>query len=97
MDDFYAARSRTIPPLPWSNIAPPFSQAFVGQAAYEKYNAFVTFKPESGNWSLQGYVRNIGNKRTKASSVVGSGLAGFPISGSYDPPRTYGVELRYNF
>lgn len=75
----------------------PLNQSFVGQAAYEKYNAFVTFKPESGNWSLQGYVRNIGNKRTKASSVVGSGLAGFPISGSYDPPRTYGVELRYNF
>ncbi|WP_208646154.1 hypothetical protein, partial [Sphingobium indicum] len=27
VDDFYAARSRTIPPLPWSNIAPPFSPA----------------------------------------------------------------------
>ncbi|MFZ5706076.1 MAG: hypothetical protein ACOY5R_12550, partial [Pseudomonadota bacterium] len=26
VDDFYAARSRTIPPLPWSNIAPPFSR-----------------------------------------------------------------------
>nr|WP_245842999.1 relaxase/mobilization nuclease domain-containing protein [Sphingomonas laterariae] len=26
MDDFYAARSRAIPPLPWSNIAPPFSE-----------------------------------------------------------------------
>ena len=26
MDDFYAARSRTIPPLPWSNFAPPISQ-----------------------------------------------------------------------
>uniref|UniRef100_UPI001C530747 hypothetical protein n=1 Tax=Edaphosphingomonas laterariae TaxID=861865 RepID=UPI001C530747 len=25
VDDFYAARSRAIPPLPWSNIAPPFS------------------------------------------------------------------------
>lgn len=25
MDDFYAARSRTIPPLAWPNIAPPFS------------------------------------------------------------------------
>ncbi len=25
MDDFYAARSRTIPPLPWSNFAPPIS------------------------------------------------------------------------
>ncbi|MED5546907.1 MAG: hypothetical protein VYD90_16845, partial [Pseudomonadota bacterium] len=26
VDDFYAARSRTIPPLAWSNIAPPFSR-----------------------------------------------------------------------
>ena len=30
MDDFYAARSRTIPPLPWSNIAPPFSTPEAG-------------------------------------------------------------------
>ena len=27
MDDFYAARSSTSPPLPWSNFAPPFSLA----------------------------------------------------------------------
>ncbi|WP_230279800.1 hypothetical protein [Croceicoccus sp. Ery15] len=26
MDDFYAARSSTSPPLPWSNFAPPFSK-----------------------------------------------------------------------
>lgn len=25
MDDFYAARSSTAPPLPWPNFAPPFS------------------------------------------------------------------------
>ncbi|MEZ5655091.1 MAG: hypothetical protein R3E04_04270 [Sphingobium sp.] len=25
MDDFYAARSSTSPPPPWSNFAPPFS------------------------------------------------------------------------
>jgi threonine dehydratase len=25
VDDFYAARSGTIPPLPWTNFAPPFS------------------------------------------------------------------------
>ena len=25
MDDFYAARDRTIPPLPWTNFAPPLS------------------------------------------------------------------------
>ena len=27
MADFYAARSGTIPPLPWTNFAPPLSQA----------------------------------------------------------------------
>jgi len=26
VDDFYAARSGTIPPLPWTNFAPPLSQ-----------------------------------------------------------------------
>jgi len=25
VDDFYAARSRVIPPLPWPTFAPPFS------------------------------------------------------------------------
>jgi len=25
VDDFYAARSGTIPPLPWSTFSPPFS------------------------------------------------------------------------
>src|SRR5690606_3575008 len=30
VDDFYAARSRTIPPLPWSSFPPPFSLAAQG-------------------------------------------------------------------
>jgi hypothetical protein len=31
VDDFYAARSNTTPPLPWPNFAPPFSIQFVGK------------------------------------------------------------------
>ncbi|WP_257558429.1 hypothetical protein [Sphingobium sp. CFD-2] len=30
MDDFYAARSSTSPPPPWSNFAPPFSDIMHG-------------------------------------------------------------------
>ena len=30
MAGFYAARSRTIPPLPWSSFPPPFSGSIVG-------------------------------------------------------------------
>jgi len=33
VDDFYAARSRTIPPLPWSNFAPPISAGNFGTVA----------------------------------------------------------------
>jgi len=28
--DFYAARDSTIPPLPWSSIAPPITEAMCG-------------------------------------------------------------------
>ena len=30
---FYAARSRTIPPLPWPTFAPPFSNFFANDIA----------------------------------------------------------------
>jgi len=34
VDDFYAARSRTIPPLPWSNFAPPISASDVPKPTF---------------------------------------------------------------
>lgn len=30
MAGFYSARSETIPPLPWSNFAPPFPERLTG-------------------------------------------------------------------
>lgn len=75
----------------------PFNLSYVGQPSYEKFNLFATYEPSEGNWTLQLFARNIGEKITRASAVVGSGLAGFPISGSYAPPRTYGVEIGYRF
>lgn len=30
MDDFYAARGKIIPPLPWQTFAPPFSLTMAG-------------------------------------------------------------------
>ena len=35
MDDFYADRSGTIPPLAWSNIPPPFSDALCAHYGME--------------------------------------------------------------
>ena len=41
MDDFYAARSRLIPPLPWPTFAPPFSPSGVRVDVLGKGNAEV--------------------------------------------------------
>ncbi len=35
MADFYAARSGTIPPLPWSNFAPPLSPKIGGFQSFK--------------------------------------------------------------
>ncbi len=36
MDDFYAARSSTKPPLPWTNFPPPFSLRMATRIALEE-------------------------------------------------------------
>ncbi|UWQ32390.1 RidA family protein [Leisingera sp. M527] len=36
MDDFYAARSRIIPPLPWSTFSPPFSLPDASKVGYSQ-------------------------------------------------------------
>lgn len=42
MDDFYAARSRIIPPLPWPIFAPPFSH-MRAEALRGRREAFYSF------------------------------------------------------
>ena len=44
MADFYAARDRSVPPLPWPSIAPPFTQdiadGFVAQRVVDDWMNF---------------------------------------------------------
>lgn len=41
MDDFYAARGRTIPPLPWPNFAPPLSTVYSVREEGHDPSAFI--------------------------------------------------------
>ena len=53
MADFYAARSGTIPPLPWSNFAPPLSIAGIAAAnpSYSELDATKHFVLQKyGDW-----------------------------------------------
>jgi len=63
---------------------------------YDKTDASLTFEPASGQWSVEGYVRNMFNTVNYAS-VVAASLPGGPAVGFIDPPRTYGIRVSAHF
>ncbi|MBP8672363.1 MAG: TonB-dependent receptor, partial [Sphingobium sp.] len=73
----------------------PFNEAVVSRPANTKINAFVRY--EMGNWNLSVYGRNLANKTTIASALVNSIAVGLPVSGTLEPPRTYGIKIGYHF
>jgi iron complex outermembrane receptor protein len=87
--------SRTF--LAGSNFASPYFQ----DDGYVTFDASLSYTNPGGNWTLQGYVRNITNE---AIYVQASATSNFTVPGGVAPsmaairaPRTYGVSLRYKF
>jgi iron complex outermembrane receptor protein len=75
----------------------PFNEAAVSQSGYGTANAFATYQAPSGAWSLGFFARNLTDKQAVAQAYVSSGLFGFPVLGTFIPPRTYGVKLDLSF
>ncbi len=73
----------------------PFNIKAVSRPANTKINAFLTY--EGANWTASLWGRNLTNKTTIGNALINSGLFGFPITGTLDPPRTYGIEIGYRF
>lgn len=67
---------------------------FTSQPSYAQYNAFLTWQSK-GSLYASLFVRNIADKRVIASEFVSTGLVGFPIVGSFEPPRTYGLTIGF--
>jgi len=65
VDDFYAARSRVTPPLPWPTFSPPFSV----KALAEQFGA----KPGEVRRLLDGHLE-IGRTRELADMMRTAGL-----------------------
>ena len=74
-----------------------YNRPEVSQPHYSKFNAFLNYRSSRTGITGSLFVRNIANKRTVSSSQVSAGFVGFPILGAFDPPRTYGLSLGYNF
>jgi iron complex outermembrane recepter protein len=74
----------------------PFENRLVDQGGYGIGSASLKLQSEKG-WSIEGYIRNIGNTKAIAQTYVSSGLFGFPVLGTLTAPRTYGATLGYTF
>ncbi|MEA3182121.1 MAG: iron complex outerrane recepter protein [Gammaproteobacteria bacterium] len=74
----------------------PFENPLIAQKAYDVGSASLTLKSVS-NWSIEGYVRNVGNTKAIAQTYVSSTLFRIPVLGTLIAPRTYGATLGYSF
>lgn len=73
-----------------------YNRPDISQDGYTKYNASVSYEGDNG-LTLSAWIKNIANKRTFSSTQVSSGFLGFPIMGTFDPPRTFGASIGYRF
>jgi iron complex outermembrane receptor protein len=74
----------------------PFNSPVLSQGGYTVANASLRLEVRK-NWSLEAYVRNLGDKRAVAQSSSASGLWGSPVIATLIPPRTFGLRAGYSF
>jgi iron complex outermembrane receptor protein len=76
----------------------PYNTSVASQPSFHMTNLFVTYDAPAGNWSATAYLRNAEDKRVISSALVGSTtFAGAPVTGTLEPPRTFGLQLDYRF
>ena len=73
-----------------------FNREALSQDASARFDGLVKFASDQ-NWTVSGFVKNITNEVDAAYAVVGAGIFGFGITGSYQPPRTYGLTVEFKF
>lgn len=76
-----------------ANITATGTTSSLRQKGYGLVNGRIGYEPESGNWSVSGWVSNLLDKKYFDDVVA----AGTGIRASYAPPRTYGIDLEFKF
>ena len=71
------------------------------ESAYAIFNARITYTADSDDWSLTGFVNNLGDEeyRQMVFDLAGEpAMGGFGMAENfYGPPRWWGLSLRYRW
>jgi iron complex outermembrane receptor protein len=73
----------------------PYNEKQLSREPNTKFNAFINY--DRDQWEASLYILNLTNKTTIANALASSGLFGFPVLGTLEAPRTYGVKVGYRF
>lgn len=79
-----------------------FSSPFHRQEAYALFDASLMYTEPKAVWSIQAYIRNIGNRAVYYQASDNSNIPPFTVqdrsaTAAIGNPRTYGVRIQYNF
>jgi iron complex outermembrane receptor protein len=72
-----------------------FNDPRIASDAYTLVDAFVRYATAAGSWTVEGWVKNIGDELVLAGAFPVS--TSRTIGGTYLPPRRYGLTLGYSF
>lgn len=74
-------------------LAPALQRSF-NQGSYTKTDIYLTWRNKEDNLTFQGFIQNLEDKAVLGRVTTGSGGA---FSGTYQPPRTWGLRLSYRY
>ncbi|NKF22663.1 TonB-dependent receptor [Solimonas marina] len=72
-----------------------FNLNSVSQSAYAMLDTYLSYRDDK-RWQLMAYVKNLTDRKALNFSYMSSPAQGDPLMGWYLPPRTYGLQLRYD-
>jgi iron complex outermembrane recepter protein len=75
----------------------PFDVSVNERPSNSRVNGFITWASPDERWTAQLYGKNLGNKKVLAYDTPTSAFSGYPVVGYFQPPRTFGVTVGYNF
>lgn len=74
-----------------------FNSEQVSQEAVSTLNAAARYSFNGGKWYAELYGKNLTDELTWSQKWITGAGYGSPVIGNLDPPRTYGITLRYSF
>jgi len=75
----------------------PFNQPNAFQKAYAEVGAQIGWQTADDRWSVTLWGRNLGDETAFTAKVITLGAIGYPVLGSVNDPRTWGIDFGYQF